>query len=207
MLLPPLPSTLRRTDAHMKPATVRATLRPMLLPVKGGTRWVGRWRRRARYLRDGIEGICMELRGAIDCAPILREFGASVGANATIYGPLHLMNAEDDFRRLTIGRDVYVGTDVLIDLADNVTIGDFISIGMRSSLITSFDVGPGPLKERRPRKQGPVVLERGCYLGTGVTVLHGVTIGEEATVGAHALIRKDVPAHATIVSPEPYPLD
>jgi acetyltransferase-like isoleucine patch superfamily enzyme len=148
----------------------------------------------------------MELRSAIDCAPILREFGASVGPNATIFGPLHIMNAGSDFSALTIGRDVYIGTDVLIDLADRVTIGDFISIGMRSNLITSFDVGPGPLSERRPRKQGPITLEDGCYVGTAVTILHGVTIGAEATVGAHALVRKDVPPHATIVAPEPRPL-
>ncbi len=187
--------------------TVRRTLRPWLLPVKRGTRWIGRWRRRARYLRDGIEGICMELRSAIDCAPILREYGATVGPNATIFGPLHIMNADGDFSGLTIGRDVYIGTDVLIDLADRVTIGDYISIGMRSNLITSFDVGAGPLSERRPRKQGPITLEDGCYIGTAVTILHGVTVGAEATVGAHSLVRKDVPPHVTIVSPEPHPLE
>jgi serine acetyltransferase len=35
-----------------------------------------------------------------------------------------------------------------------------------------------------------------------VTVLHGVTIGEQATVGAHCLIRKPVAAGETWVSPE-----
>ncbi|MGH2608549.1 MAG: acyltransferase [Tepidiformaceae bacterium] len=191
----------------MRLASLRNAARPWLLPLKHGTRWLGRWRRRLRYMRDGIEGICMELRGAIDCAPILREYGATVGPNATIYGPFHVMNAADDFRALTIGRDVYIGTDVLVDLADRVTIGNAISIGMRSNLITSFDVGPGPLKERRPRKQGPITLEDGCYIGTGVTILHGVTVGSEATVGAHSLVRKDVPPHATIVSPEPHALE
>jgi len=88
----------------------------------------------------------MELRTTIDCGPILREFGAHVGEGATIYGPLHVMNADGDFSRLWIGDRV--------------------------------------------------------YLGTATTVLHGVTIVEQATVGAHCLVRKAVPAHTTFVSPE-----
>jgi acetyltransferase-like isoleucine patch superfamily enzyme len=171
-----------------------------LSPAKPVLNAFRRWRRRAVYLRDGIDGIAMELRRTVDCAPLLREYGASVGDRATIHGPLHVMNAAGDFSHLTIGHDVYIGTDVLVDLADRVTIGDYVSLGMRSNLITSFDVGPGPLKERRPRKQGPIAIGRGTYLGTGVTVLHGVTIGDEATVGAHCLIRKDVPDGATMIS-------
>ena len=144
----------------------------------------------------------MELRTTIDCAPVLREFGATVGPGTVVYGPLHIMNADADFSKLWIGHDVYLGTNILIDLADQVVIGDYVSIGMRSNLVTSFDVGPGPLSEKRPRKQGPIMIAPGAYLGTSVTVLHSVTIGAEATVGAHCLIRNDIPAHATWVAPE-----
>ncbi len=170
------------------------------MPAKPVLDALGRWRRRIVYIRYGIEGIAMELRRTIDCSAILREYGATVGPATTIFGPLHIMNADRDFSNLTIGHDVYVGTDVLIDLADRVTIGDFVSIGMRSNLITSFDVGPGPLSERRPRKQGTIDIGNGSYFGTMVTILHGVTVGEEATVGAHCLIRKDIPARATMIT-------
>ena len=163
---------------------------------------MGRWKRRARYMRDGIEGICMELRTTIDCCTVLREYGAHVGKGTVIYGPLHIMNADGDFSSLSIGDNVYLGTDILIDLADRVNIGDNVSIGMKSNFITSFDVGPGPLSKKRPRQQGPITLEPGAYLGTAVTVLHGVTIGAEATVGANCLIRKDVAPHSTWVSPQ-----
>lgn len=183
-------------------AMLRSRAAPVLRPVRRGLGTIGRIRRKARYFRDGIEGICMELRTTIDCGPILREFGAHVGEGATIYGPLHVMNAGGDFSRLWIGDRVYLGTNILIDLADDVRIGHDVSIGMRSNLITSFDVGPGPLSEKRPRQQGPITIAEGAYLGTATTVLHGVTIGEQATVGAHCLVRKAVPAHATFVSPE-----
>jgi acetyltransferase-like isoleucine patch superfamily enzyme len=185
---------------------IRSRAAPILGPVRRNLGFAAKSRRRVRFLRDGIEGICMELRQAIDCGPILREYGAIVGRNDSIHGPLHIMNAPGDFSRLVIGHDVYIGPDVLIDLADSVTIGDYVSIVARTNLITHLDVGEGPLKARRPRKQGPVVIEDGAYLGVAVTVLHGVTIGREATIGAHCLVRKDVAASATYVSPEAKPV-
>ena len=60
---------------------------------------------------------------------------------------------------------------------------------------------PGPLREKRPRQQAPVRIGRGAYLGIGASVLHGVTIGPEATVGAHALVDRDVAAGATVLAP------
>jgi acetyltransferase-like isoleucine patch superfamily enzyme len=191
----------------MRLNTLRSASRPVLRPLKRGTAWMGRWRRRARFLRDGIDGIAAELRTCVDPVPILRQYGAAVGKGPSIFGPLHIVNADGDFRNLVVGDNVHIGADTLIDLADRVTIGDCATLSLRCTLVTHIDVGPGPLKERRPRKQGPVTLEDGCYLGAGVTVLHGVTIGASATVGAHALIRQDVPAHATIVSPESHPLE
>ncbi len=182
-------------------ASFRTFLAPSLRPVRRRLATLGRIQRKMRYFRDGIDGIAMDLRGTIDCGPILREFGAHVGAGATVLGPLHIMNAEGDFSRLWIGDHVYIGIDALFDLADSVHIGHDVSIGMRSNLVTSFDVGPGPLRAVRPRKQGPITIEDGAYLGTGVTLLHGVTVGALATVGAGCLVRKDVPPGATLVVP------
>lgn len=186
---------------------LRSRAAPFLRPIRDRLDFAATSRRRLRFARDGIEGICAELRQAIDCAPILREYGAQLGADPSIHGPLYIMNAQGDFSSLTIGDHVYIGPDVLIDLADTVTIGDHVSVVARTTLITHLDVGEGPLKARRPRKHGPVVLEAGAYIGAGVTVLHGVTIGREATIGAHCLVRHDIPAGSTFVSPEAVRLD
>lgn len=183
-------------------ANFRALVAPVARPVRRSVGFAGRARRRARYLRDGIEGIAMELRTTTNLhVQILREFGAKVGEGASIHGPIHIVNANGDFSRLTIGNRVHLGTSVLIDLADTVTIEDEATLSMRCSLVTHIDVGPGPLRERRPRQQGPVRIARGAYLGIGATVLHGVTIGEQATIGAHALVDRDVPAGATLLAP------
>jgi len=144
----------------------------------------------------------MELRTTTHAhSAILREFGATIGEHLSVGGPIHLVNADGDFRRLHIGNHVHLGADILIDLADDVWIGDHATLSMRSSLVTHLDVGQGPLRERRPRQQGPVRIEAGAYLGIGATVLHGVTVGAAATVGAHALVDRDVAPGATVLAP------
>lgn len=144
----------------------------------------------------------MELRSTPNAhVEILREFGAHIGKDVSIHGPIHIVNADGDFRNLTIGDRAHLGTDVLIDLADSVTIETEATLSMRCSLITHIDVGPGPLKERHPRQQAPVRIGAGAYLGLGATVLHGVTVGEQATIGAHALVDRDVAPGATLLAP------
>ncbi len=180
----------------------RTSIAPIARPVRHSFGFVGRSRRRARFLRDGIEGIALELRASPNAhVEILREFGATVGKDVSIHGPLHIVNADGDFRNLRIGDRAHLGTDVLIDLADVVTIESEATLSMRCNLITHIDVGPGPLKERHPRQQAPVRIESGAYLGLGATVLHGVTVGARATIGAHALVDRDVAAGATLVAP------
>ncbi|MFC2694612.1 MAG: DapH/DapD/GlmU-related protein [Lactobacillus sp.] len=45
----------------------------------------------------------------------------------------------------------------------------------------------------------PVHLERNCWLGANVTILPGITVGENAIVGAGAVVTKDVPANTVVV--------
>lgn len=188
-------------------ASFRSIAAPLARPILRRMGSLGRARRRVIYFRYGIEGIARELRMTPNAhAAILREYGARVGSDPSIHGPLHIENAGTDFSRLRLGDRVHLGTDVLIDLADAVTIEDEATLSMRCTVVTHIDVGPGPLKERRPRKTGPVRIGAGAYLGAGATVLHGVSVGPRATLGAHALADRDVPADTTVVSPRARPI-
>jgi acetyltransferase-like isoleucine patch superfamily enzyme len=44
----------------------------------------------------------------------------------------------------------------------------------------------------------PTLVRRGASIGTGAVLLGGVTVGEQATVGAGAVVTRDVPAGATV---------
>jgi acetyltransferase-like isoleucine patch superfamily enzyme len=45
----------------------------------------------------------------------------------------------------------------------------------------------------------PTLVKRGASIGSSVTILCGVTIGERAMVGAGAVVTKDVPANTLVV--------
>lgn len=175
-------------------ARLRPRLRRAGKPVKRALDAGTAARLRALYLREDIDGIAGELRTMRrGHAAVLRQFGAQVAEDAMIVGPISIVNASRDFGQLRIGARTHVGSEVLIDLADTVTIEEGATISMRTLIITHFDVGRSGIAERFPRRQGPVVIGRDAYIGAGATILHGVTIGAGAVVGAGMVVSEDVP--------------
>jgi len=178
---------------------LKSAVRPVAMPFKEASHSLGHLRLRWVHLTHGIEGIEAELRRHMkDPARVLRNYGAEIAPDAAVVGPLSVINASGDFSRLTIGPRAHVGSEVLIDLVDDVTIEEGATVSMRSTIVTHFDPGHGPLAERRPRETGAVTVRAGAYVGAGATILHGVTIGSEAIVAACALVNADVPDHAVV---------
>lgn len=183
-------------------ARVRAlkrVIRPVAMPFKDAGHTLGHHRLRWVHFTHGIEGIEAELRRHMkDAARVLRSYGADVAPTAAVVGPLSVINAARDFSHLSIGPGAHVGSEVMIDLVERVTIGEGATVSMRCSIITHLDMGHGPLAERRPRETGAVTILPGAYVGAGATILHGVTVGREAIVAAGALVHSDVPDGAVV---------
>ena len=81
-----------------------------------------------------------------------------------------------------------------------ITIEDEVLIGPKVNLITeNHPIDP---KDRRALITKPILIKRKAWIGAGVTILPGVTIGENAVVAAGAVVTKDVPDN-TIVAGVP----
>lgn len=183
-------------------ARLRPVLRPAGRPINSALGRLTAASLRWEYLRHDIDGVAVRLRTLTSGhAAALRQFGASVAADAMVVGPLSIVNARRDFANLQIGKRTHIGSEVFFDLAELVTIEDGATISMRAVIITHFDAGRSKLAEQRPRRSGPVHICAEAYVGAGATILHGVTIGERAIIGAGAIVSKDVPADTTISSP------
>ena len=109
------------------------------------------------------------------------------------------------FETISIGDDVYIGPGAVlsasessIDIGNKVMFGPNVTImggDHNTSVIGKYMYD---IKEKRPEDDLPVVISDDVWLGTGCTILKGVTIGEGAIVAAGALVVKDVPPYTIV---------
>jgi len=148
----------------------------------------------------GIEAVNEKLAGStIGVGEILAHFGARIGPECVIHGPLIVHNASRDYSNLVIGRQVHVGRGVLLDLTGRILLEDESVISMNCTLLTHQDVGDRPLQSRHPRRIEALTIGRGAYLGANVTVLAGCHVGARTTVGAGAVVTRPLPDDTTAV--------
>jgi acetyltransferase-like isoleucine patch superfamily enzyme len=134
-----------------------------------------------------------------------------LGRNVRIYDFTNLYGCE-------IGDDVKIGTFVEIQkgakignrckisshtfICEGVTLEDDVFIGHNVTFINDryprATNGEGRLQTEADWECVPTVVKRGASVGSGATILCGVTIGENALVGAGSVVTKDVPPGAVV---------
>jgi acetyltransferase-like isoleucine patch superfamily enzyme len=128
-----------------------------------------------------------------------------------LFGDLIGKKLDDSFAMIPpfytdFGLNIEIGKNVFINHActfmdrGGITLGDNVLIGPKVNLITTGH--PLELENRRSTISKPIIIKKYAWLGANVTVMPGVTIGENAIVAAGAVVTKDVPAN-TIVAGVP----
>lgn len=103
-------------------------------------------------------------------------------------------------RNISMGQNVFINSNVtMVDLG-GIRLEDNVLIGPGSTLISVNHVEDP--KHRRDLELSPVLIKKGAWIGANVTILPGITIGENAIVGAGSIVTKDVD-DATIVIGNP----
>jgi acetyltransferase-like isoleucine patch superfamily enzyme len=147
----------------------------------------------------GIEAINERLLRRSDrIAPVLRQFGAAVGPNSIVHGPMIIHNASRDYSNLEIGDHVHISRQVLFDLSTRLVVEDEAGVGMGSIILTHTDVGDRPLQDRYPRRVEETRIGRASWVGAGVTILCGCGVGAEAIAAAGAVVTKPVPDRTVV---------
>jgi acetyltransferase-like isoleucine patch superfamily enzyme len=86
---------------------------------------------------------------------------------------------------LSLGHHTDIGAFTYINAKFGVMIEDEVQIGSHCSIYSISTIDG---------KTAPVVLKRNCRIGTHSTIMPGVTIGENAIIGAHSFVNRDIPA-------------
>ena len=133
------------------------------------------------------------------------------GKGVRLFGFVNLYGCE-------IGDDVKIGTFVEIQkgakighrckisshtfICEGVTLEDEVFVGHGVTFINDrypqATNGDGSLQTEADWKCVPTLVKRGAAIGSGSTLLCGITIGERAMVGAGSVVTKDVPAGAIV---------
>jgi acetyltransferase-like isoleucine patch superfamily enzyme len=93
---------------------------------------------------------------------------------------------------------VFLGPYVVIYGHGGVEIGERTLVAMHCCIVSSNHAVPpvGVILRDQPDVTKPTRIGRDCWLGAGVKVLAGVTLGEGCVIGAGSVVTKDIPAHA-----------
>lgn len=120
---------------------------------------------------------------------ILAELLGDIGEDAAIRPPLHM----DYGSQTTIGARTFINFGCVILDGAPVTIGADVQIAPNVQLLTAtHPVEPGARRERFETAK-PITIEDNVWLGAGVIVLAGITIGRDSVVGAGAIVTRDIP--------------
>ncbi len=124
---------------------------------------------------------------------LVNLYGCTIGENCKVGTFVEIQKGA------SIGNNVKVSSHTFI--CEGVTIEDDVFIGHNVTFIN--DKYPQSTVDGRLREAGewkciPTLVKKGASLGSSCTILCGVTIGENAIVGAGAVVTKDVPANAMV---------
>lgn len=95
-------------------------------------------------------------------------------------------------RDITIGNNVFINQNCTMYDLGGIDIADEVMIGPNVNLITSGHPLEPSLR-RSTVTAAPIKIGRNVWIGAAVTIIGGVSIGENAVVGAGSVVTKDVP--------------
>jgi maltose O-acetyltransferase len=126
---------------------------------------------------------------------LLAERLAAVGAGAVIRPPFYC----DYGFNIVLGAGAFLNFNCIILDVVGVTIGDGTQIGPGVQILTADH--PRDARERAAGLEfgRPVSIGRNVWIGGGAIILPGVTIGDDALVGAGSVVTRDVPPGVTVV--------
>jgi acetyltransferase-like isoleucine patch superfamily enzyme len=138
--------------------------------------------------------------------------GAIVFAGSTVGERVVLGDQSCVRERVKIGDDVVIGrgslveNDTTIGALTKVQAGAYITaystleehVFVAPCVVTTNDNFMGRTERRHALRKGPTI-RRGARIGGGAVLLPGIEVGEEAFVGAGAVVLRDVPPRALVV--------
>lgn len=126
----------------------------------------------------------------------LKEMFAEIGDECYVESPFY---SNFGGRNVHFGNGVYANFNLTLVDDTHIYVGDYTMIGPNVTIATAGHPILPQLRQQGLQYNMPVRIGRNCWLGAGVIVLPGVTIGDNTVVGAGSVVTKDLPSHVLAV--------
>lgn len=127
---------------------------------------------------------------------LLKEMFAEIGDGCYIEPPFH---ANFGGKHIHFGKNVYCNFGVTMVDDTHIYVGDNTMFAPYVTVATAAHPILPALREKAYQYNMPVKIGKNCWLGAGVIVLPGITIGDNVVVGAGSVVTKDLPDNVVAV--------
>jgi acetyltransferase-like isoleucine patch superfamily enzyme len=132
--------------------------------------------------------------------------GSSIGANCVVGDQSCIRERVEMADNCILGRGSLIENDTSVGAGTRIQAEAYITaystleedVFIAPCVVTTNDDFMGRTEQRKALMKGPTI-RRGARVGGGATICPAVEIGEEAFVGAGAVVTKDVPARKVVV--------
>ncbi len=126
----------------------------------------------------------------------LRQMFAELGEGCYVESPFY---SNFGGRHVHFGKGVYANFGLTLVDDTHIYVGDYTMLGPNVTLATAGHPIDPELRCRGLQYNMPVRIGKNCWLGAGVIVLPGVTIGDNVVVGAGSVVTRDLPDNVVAV--------
>ena len=127
---------------------------------------------------------------------LLKEMFAEIGEDCYIEPPFH---ANWGGKHVHFGKCVYANFNLTAVDDTHIYVGDYTMFGPNVILATAGHPILPKLRQEAYQYNMPVHIGKNCWLGAGVIVLPGVTIGDNTVIGAGSVVTKDIPSNVVAI--------
>ena len=122
---------------------------------------------------------------------LLKEMFAEIGEGCYIEPPLH---SNWGGHHCHFGKMVYANFNLTLVDDTHIYVGDYTMFGPNVVVATAGHPLLPVLRQDVYQYNMPVHIGRNCWIGAGVLIMPGVTIGDDVVIGAGSVVTKDIPS-------------
>ena len=127
---------------------------------------------------------------------MLREMFAEIGENCYIEPPFH---ANWGGRHVHFGKNIYANFNLTLVDDTHIYVGDHTMFGPNVTVASAGHPILPELREKAYQYNAPIHIGKNCWIGAGVVIVPGITVGDNVVIGAGSIVTKNLPDNVVAV--------